>query len=129
MVCGYPKAKRETTPIMVLTALACLDDSGSEPSSFNCVIAGFLTAAPLWEKFSDEWYAVLKLTPSLEYFKMSEAESLKGQFSGWTAKQRDERLDMLSDIIIQARVLAMDIVVYWDDYKRIVQGKLPEQIR
>jgi hypothetical protein len=48
-----------------------------------------------WLPFTDEWQAALDQTPKLDYFKMTEAHNLRGQFDprkGWTESKRDARV-------------------------------------
>jgi hypothetical protein len=85
---------------MVLQAY--IDDSGNEPTSPVFVLAGFIATYERWGAFSDEWQAALDEPPGAAYFKMSEAESLRDEFSirkGWTESKRDDRLITLARII------------------------------
>lgn len=61
-------------------AWAFVDDSGSGGDSPYFVLAGYAACESAWTTFLPHWQSVLDLPPKLEYFKMSEAESLKGQF-------------------------------------------------
>jgi hypothetical protein len=79
LVSGFPRGKREERQLMVLQA--SIDDSGNEPSSPIYYLAGFVTTHQQWANFSDEWQAALNESPKLAYFKMSEAEHFRGEFS------------------------------------------------
>jgi hypothetical protein len=89
-----------------------MDDSGETDEGVSPVIVlgGFIGNSLQWAAFSDEWKAALDKEPALDYFKMVEAENLRGQFSkgrGWTDDARDERISALTDVIrsrVQARV-------------------------
>ena len=62
------------------------DDSGSEPQGQIFFLAGFLSTIDRWVEFSNQWDEALRLPPSLDYFKMSEAAGFWEQFSskyGW----------------------------------------------
>lgn len=61
-------------------AFAFVDDSGSGGDSPYYVLAGYSADEATWRAFWGDWQGVLDLSPKLDYFKMSEAESLKGQF-------------------------------------------------
>lgn len=81
---------------------AYIDDSGSEPTSPVYVLAGFIASDDEWTAFAVEWQHALDEPPSLEYFKMSEAARLRGQFDkgrGWTESKRDDRLISLARVI------------------------------
>ena len=60
--------------------LAFIDDSGSGGDSPYYILAGYSAPKATWAAFWPDWQAALDVPPKLEYFKMSEAESLKGQF-------------------------------------------------
>jgi uncharacterized protein DUF3800 len=80
---------------------AFTDDSGSGGDSRYFVLCGFMADLPTWEHFSDQWDAVLKAPPAIEYFKMSEAESLKGQFDknkGWSETTRNKKVNDFIDV-------------------------------
>ena len=78
-----------------------VDDSGSEPQSQIFFLGGLMSSADDWASFSNEWAAAPALPPTLDYFKMSEAAALQGQFSrhnGWNERSRDDRLTLLARI-------------------------------
>jgi hypothetical protein len=76
---------------------AFIDDSISdEPPIF--VQAGCIAPTVKWAAFSEAWRAVLEIPPRLEYFKMKEAWALRGQFEGWSAARRNERLVELYNV-------------------------------
>lgn len=108
--------------------VAHMDHSGSEPQSPVCVVAGFVASAELWQNFSDEWDRVMREQPSIEHFKMREAQSLRGQFDGWSEAQRDRKLVSLANVILRFKPLLLDAVVRWSDYARIVSGRVLQQI-
>jgi hypothetical protein len=51
-----------------------------------------MTTAAEWMKFSDAWDEVLRGEPSIKAFHASEAESRKGEFLGWSTRDRDEKV-------------------------------------
>jgi hypothetical protein len=83
---------------------AYLDDSGGFHESVDpvFVLAGFVAESAAWEAFSDEWQTLLDKSPGLDYFKMSEAARLRGQFDksrGWTEALVAERLSELINVV------------------------------
>src|SRR4051794_29919926 len=80
---------------------AFVDDSASETGDRRLFLAGYLHNAEAWAMLSDAWERELKKPPSIAYFKMQEAESLdkKGQFAGWSAAERDNKVFALAHII------------------------------
>jgi Protein of unknown function (DUF3800) len=102
LVSGYPSGKRENRKLMIFSPQAAIDDSVDQPNRTFLVLAGFMSSASNWAAFSDDWQTALDLAPKLDYFKMSEANSLTSQFSkerGWTESKRDDRLITLTRII------------------------------
>lgn len=95
LVCGLPPDKRRVRRLMVLQAY--IDDSGGTDVNEHpyFVLGGFVSTVERWAEFSSDWQVVLDMEPRLEYFKMSEAGSLNGQFHmrrGWDRPMRDARL-------------------------------------
>jgi Protein of unknown function (DUF3800) len=93
------------------------DDSGSEPQSPIFFFAGLLTAADDRAAFSDEWNAALARHPKLDYFKMSEAASLRGQFEqhrGWNDQKRDDRVITLARIATKYARLRASVSIRHD---------------
>jgi hypothetical protein len=69
-------------------ALAFADDSGSGGETPYYVLAGYSAEESTWDAFWPRWQSVLDLMPRIEYFKMSEAESRKGQFLGFSPDEQ-----------------------------------------
>jgi hypothetical protein len=65
------------------------------------LIAGWVTDYETWERFSEEWRAVLEAEPRIEYFKHHEAKSVppSGQFQGFTPEQVDAKISALVEVI------------------------------
>lgn len=87
------------------------------------MLAGLVAPVDEWAAFSNKWDAVLKASPSIPYFKMSDAFALTKEFEGFTAEERDAKVDALADVILDTKVtygVAMAMVNV--DYIRIAQG-------
>src|SRR5712692_3495007 len=98
LVWGLPANERGNRLLMTLQAY--FDDSGSHKKSTVFVLAGFISTVDRWKAFSDEWKVKLDEYPGVQYFKMSEAVSLRGEFlRGWTSSLRDQRVLELCEII------------------------------
>jgi hypothetical protein len=101
------------------------DDSGSEPTTPVFVLAGFLSTAVEWAAFANEWQAALDAPPKLDYFKMAEAASLRGQFSrtkGWDDKARDVRVRKLTHIIRQRAKLRISASIKHDHFAKYLRS-------
>jgi hypothetical protein len=121
-VSGYPRHTRERRLLMVLQAV--MDDSGGFHEIKNpvFVLAGFLADSSAWAVFSDEWQAALNGPPRLEYFKMSEAKALNGQFDGWDRNLVDLKLDDLVAIIKKHAFLRMSVSVDKESFNSIIRN-------
>jgi hypothetical protein len=119
--CGLPSRLYRERHLVAVRAFA--DDSGSGGDSRFFVLGGFMADLPTWEKFSDDWDEALRTTPAIDYFKMSEAESLKKQFDrskGWTEQSRDKKIDVLIDIINAYDLFQGSCEVSVEDYDATV---------
>jgi hypothetical protein len=54
------------------------------------VLAGWLAPVQIWTVLSDDWNAVLRMSPRVRYFKFDEAMGLSGEFYGMSPEARDE---------------------------------------
>jgi len=118
LVCGLRAQSRKHRLFAMLTAF--IDDSDSEPSGQVFVLAGFVASRDRWDKFTEEWDKALAGPPRpLDYFKMVEANSLKGQFSDWTEDERNLKLRELTLIISQYAQFAIRATLGWKDFKDV----------
>jgi hypothetical protein len=63
------------------------------------VVAGYIATAEAWVAFSEEWRAALDAEPRIQYFSMTDALFRRGQFNGFTERERDAKLHVLHSII------------------------------
>jgi hypothetical protein len=104
------------------------DDSGSEPTSYGFVIAGYLLAADQWALFSDEWALALAAKPKIKYFKMYEAFSGEGQFETMGAEFRKAKTRDMLAVILKYRPVGLTSFMTWQDFKRFAQS-VPEPLK
>jgi hypothetical protein len=114
MASGYPRGVREHRLSMVLQAV--IDDSGGLSETINpvFVLAGFLADTSAWAALSDEWQAILDDSPKLAYFKMVEANGLRGPFArtlGWNESLRDSRLRRFVETIKKNVFLRLSVSI------------------
>jgi hypothetical protein len=119
-------AEREGRILMVLQT-GYFDDSGSDIGSKYYVLAGFLASVEDWEAVSTKWAATLNKEPSLEYFKMSHAMAMDGQFRrGWTVPLRNQRIMELIDIIAELDPPRIECFLrrsHFFDFEGIIRGE------
>src|SRR5215831_17634198 len=105
---------------------AVIDDSGSEPIKPHFILAGFVAPAKSWAALADDWGRALDEAPKLDYFKMTEAASMAGQFHkrrGWTEDKRDDRIITLTRIIrkhVSIRIHAKILNDHFNNYIRSI---------
>jgi hypothetical protein len=119
LVSGLPSGKRGKRALMVFQVF--IDDSGSEPQSPIFVLAGFIASHDNWARFSDDWQTELERVPKLDYFKMSEAAWLRGQFSRereWTESMRDNRVASFAAIVRKHAAIRVEATMRHDDFNR-----------
>ena len=105
------------------------DDSGSSRRESVFVLGGFVSTAEKWRAFSDDWKTKLEESPGLDYFKMSEAASLNGEFGrGWNPALRDQRVFELAEIIARHALVRVDSWCYREPFDDTIRGivDLPE---
>jgi hypothetical protein len=103
------------------------DDSGSHLEAAWYVLGGFLSTAGNWGRFSDAWEGALGKEPRTEYFKMSEAHNLTGQFDGWPIRLRDQKVFELAEVVERYAVARIAAVVSQEDYNNHIRGVSPWQ--
>lgn len=124
VVCGLRSDLFSDFVVMVLKAF--IDDSGSGGDSPWFVLAGFASTVEKWAQFDVPWLGALYSEPRIEFLKTSEAERLHGQFRGFTAEQRDAKLDALICVIEQCVEWPISVRVRPSDYDNVFKGRIPE---
>jgi hypothetical protein len=89
---------------------------------------GYWWSVEDWKAVSTKWAATLNKEPSLEYFKMSHAMAMDGQFRrGWTVPLRNQRIMELIDIIAELDPPRIECFLrrsHFDDFvKGIIRGE------
>jgi hypothetical protein len=120
---GYASVERDRWHLVIIQGY--YDDSGSDAASPVYMLAGTVSSVERWKRFSDEWRDELSREPSIEYFKMSEAQPLKGQFEGWPAALRDQKVFVLSEILDKHMLLFIESYLYRDQFDRLIKNKIP----
>jgi hypothetical protein len=106
---------------------AFLDDSGMGQAPAS-VIGGFVSTSERWAAFSLEWQQALDMRPSISYFKMKEANALRGEFKGWSTARRDERIALLFSIIERHAMFGVSSAIHHEMYNAIFRGKLTKSL-
>ncbi len=104
---------------------AFIDDSASDKGEQRLFMAGYLGRADMWERFSEAWIEELQLAPAISYLHMVEANSLRGEFKGWTQEARDLKLLKLLRVIKHFEPLSFQFTVNRDEYFRVLKPVSP----
>jgi Protein of unknown function (DUF3800) len=113
--------------LWIYTMKAFIDDSGSGGDSPWFVLAGYLGTSDAWDKFDEPWRSVLDGPPRIEYFKSSQAESLRpdGQWQGINARERDQRIDSLIEVIGTHAMQPFCVRLQQKDYDEVIKPWVP----
>jgi hypothetical protein len=127
LVCGYSGTIRQRKQLVMLTAY--FDDSSSEQEEKLLVLAGYIHNAETWARFSDDWQVVLAAPPSIEYFKMREAENLNGQFGGWEPIARNAKVLTFAEVIEKHVPWSIECSISRRNHQAIVRPVGPYDLR
>jgi len=94
---GLPTEARKRRFVVPLQVYA--DESGGKGQGRYFAMAGLLAHSEDWAVFSEQWAHCLRQSPAIRLFKMKDAAGLSGEFYGWSATARDEKLVALASII------------------------------
>lgn len=108
---------------------AFVDDSSSDVGDRQFFLAGYVNAPDRWAAFSKDWGRELARHPRIDYFKMVEANSLRGQFQGWSRADRDAKVLSLAGIINAHRPWFVFCSVSRDEYARILAPIAPAGLK
>jgi hypothetical protein len=98
--CNYQSTRAVQEGEVALTQIqAFIDDSASDKGDKRFFIAGYVARAEVWDAFSKAWSIELACGTPISYLKMSEAKAFRGEFKGWTMKQRRRKLTKLHRVI------------------------------
>ncbi len=129
LTCGFPETGLDRR--MVVTVKAFFDDSGSHSgpkASKVCIVAGPVARVKRWRGFYKAWHRALRASPSIEYFKMNEAVTLKGEFSsakGWTEEAVQKKVKVLAQVLALSVDAHLVAAVNMGSYDAIVRGNTP----
>jgi hypothetical protein len=114
--------------VNVCALRAFIDDSGSGGDSPWFVLAGYVGTVEAWDSFDKPWRTVLDGHPKLEYFKSSEAESLRpdGQWAGISKGERNQRIDTLIEVIGNHTLRSLYVRLKQQDYNEIIKPYIPD---
>jgi hypothetical protein len=90
---------------------AFIDDSGTKGTHPVFVLAGFIGEAENWARLSEIWKQTLAASPSIKYLKMAEAAKPKGQFRGWSQKERNDKLAAFVEVLKQFPLKAIQVTI------------------
>ncbi len=123
MLAGMSAAEQARRRFLVMNFRVFVDDSGNgHPPVY--VLAGFISTAEKWERFERDWQEQLDNPPKIEYFKMTEANALQGQFSKFKKEQRDQKLRSLMSVISEHAMAGLYAKADISDWQDILRRKI-----
>jgi hypothetical protein len=109
---------------VLIVLQAFIDDSASDSRhDRRLFLAGYLATVDVWERFSDDWAAVLSQPPVLRSLHMS------GSWAGFTAAQKEAKIDALVGVLAKYRPLSIECSISQRDYVEIVRPNAPYDLR
>jgi hypothetical protein len=98
---------------------AFFDDSGTHDGSKVLALAGCIAREEQWLYFAQAWQAMLD-EYEIQVFHMSELESLKGEFSGWTEERKRKLIGSVIGIARKWAKNSIASVVLVDEYAQVI---------
>jgi Protein of unknown function (DUF3800) len=90
----------------------------SENKDFYTV-AGYVAPISVWANFSVQWFAILKESPRLGFYRTSDSLILKKQFRDWSREARDARVMRLARTIPEKYVYGVAAHVLKRDFQEL----------
>jgi len=112
-----------------MTLQAFVDDSRSDVDGGNLILAGYVHTADRWLRFSNDWREALHAIPKIQYFRMVEANNLRGQFRGWKEPERDAKLVSLAKLIYEYNPWSFECWVSKTAFDRILKPVAPYDLK
>ena len=126
-LCGLPENKRKERILVPTTAF--VDDSGGKGQGHVLVLAAVSGDAEMWAEFSNEWEKRLRSSPRIEYFKMSEATGLSGEFLHVRPEAAKEKVQLLASLIDRLPIRATYSVVHLRSFEMLITRRLADGSR
>jgi hypothetical protein len=127
LVSGYASRHRARKVMVVLEAY--IDESASELGDKQLFLAGYVSTAALWTRFSNAWERELHSHPRIEYLHMADAQNLRGQFQGWSEADRDRKVVHLANVIPSHVVCSIQVSVSRVQYEQIIEPIAPYNLK
>lgn len=93
------------------------------------VVAGFADLTDNWLPFAIKWGKILAEPRSIEYFHSVEANGRRGEFEGFSRRERDNKVISLIDVIKEHRPQPLISSLYPGDYAKLLNefpGVMPK---
>jgi hypothetical protein len=120
---GFPDWRRRLMGVLQVV----VDDSGRGQGS-HLVLSGCILTVEEWISFTEQWKNVLDEPPAISYFKMREANALRGQFANFSRQERDAKVWRFISIILMHRPHGVRVVVDASAYGRAFSGQFSREL-
>ena len=98
-----------------MTLQAFIDDSGGTHGP-TFVLGGFISTPEKWERFTDAWAEALADSPSIRYYKNSQAMSRQDEFKGWPYIDVQKKIYRLVKVIIPHVTHRVSVAINHDEF-------------
>jgi hypothetical protein len=96
-LCSLQEHVRDKRQLMMIRGF--FDESNRNPNEIHLLITGWTATVEEWERFTKAWGLCLSESPSIRYFKLSEANGLSGEFARFNRKAADAKKIALAKVI------------------------------
>ena len=91
---------------------AYIDDSHmGDRSAPIYILGGWVAPVQTWLQFSNDWDAVLRMSPRIRYFKFDDAMGLDGEFRGMSESSRNEKMRLLVNVIAEHNLTGIASII------------------
>lgn len=108
---------------------AFIDDSISSVGERRLVLAALIQSDATWSAFATDWRRTLAAQPAITYLKMAEAQNRRGQFKGFSEKERNRKLHALADIVARHAPWGFHASISTRDYRELIEPAAPYPMR
>lgn len=95
---------------------AYIDDSGIGDSPVYA-LAGLFGPVKNWLALTDEWDAILRMSPRIPYFKAKDAFALDGVFLGISEERRNEKVRLLMRAIEEHELIGIGATITQSEFE------------
>lgn len=117
-ICQMALAARDGTAVMINVYM---DESGTHDGSPVVAVGAFSARPKIWRKFTTSWNVAKH---PIKVFHSTECEALRGEFSGWSAQERNTFVAQLLPVLPKFEIYGDAIGINIDDFNNAIKSRL-----